>query len=160
MSEDEDEDESMRILREVKMRQISRDQYRLRYAKMNAMKLMVDNFREWIFQETKDLLEVINVLNNANVQGITDELKIREARIKQIQKTYLRRVILPMRKLERGGSGAIHEEEHCRKFRIALDNAFGLILELREIRLVLDTLIAGISSVGGAQKGEPPKYVS
>jgi hypothetical protein len=131
---------------------------------MDAMNLMADNFREWIFQETKDLFEVIGVLAKMNVKGITDELKIYEARIKQIQKTYARKIILPMRQIEKGGSGAKHEEEHCRKFRTALDNAFGLMLELRSIRLVLDTFETAILSIGATQeatkKGEATKYVS
>jgi len=125
---------------------------------------MTDNFREWIFQETKDLLQVVDLLKKANVQGITDEMKTYETRIKQIQKSYAKKVILPMRQLERGSSGAKHEEEHCRKFRIAIDNAFGLILELRNIRLVLDTFVAAITSLGIAQEaakeGEAKKYVT
>jgi hypothetical protein len=164
MGENEEENDAERILHEVKMRQISRDQHRLRYTKMSAMNLMTDNFREWIFQETKDLLIVIEILKKAKLKGITDELTIHETRIKQIQKSYSKKIILPMRHLERGGSGAKHEEEHCRKFRIALDNAFGLILELRSIRQVLDTFVLAFASFGVAQEatgeGEASKYVT
>lgn len=158
MTEDE-EDELLRTFKQVNRRRRNRDQWLLRSPKMSAMNLMADGFKEWILQESKDLLEIAEALKNSN-KGIANEVDSYELRIRKIQKTYMKKVIVPMRKLEKGGSIALNEEEeHCRKFRIALDNVFGVVLEMREIRSILDGITVALFSVQ-TQKAESQKYIS
>jgi hypothetical protein len=64
-----------------------------------------------------------------------------------------------MKKFARGSSGARNEEEHCRQFRIALDNVFAIILELCRIREQTNAILATIPTLKRAQEGETPAYV-
>jgi hypothetical protein len=123
------------------------------------MKILAEQLREWIIEETKDLLILIGALKNRQNQGITTEIVPYEKRIKEIQRTFLRKTISPLKKLGQGSSSAKTEEEHCRKFRIALDNVFGQILELREIRESLDAITTAVFSME-SQRGEPQQYIS
>jgi hypothetical protein len=154
----DEEDELLRVFKEVNRRRRNRDQYFLRSPKMNAMNLMEDGFREWILQETKDLLEMADVLRRAN-RGIIAEVNGHEVEIKCIKSTYMKRAISPMRKLEKHAGIPLHEEaEHCRRFRSAIDNAFTVILRLKEIRALLDALTVASFSVE-AKKNEAKGYV-
>lgn len=154
-----DEDSVLKAFRDANGRRRNRDQVYLRTSKMNAMTILAYGFREWIVQEAKDLLMLIETLRKMNNQGIIAEISFHEGRIREIQRTFMKKTIAPMKKVGQGGTGAKNEEEHCRKFRIALDNVFGVILELQEIRKSLDAIFATIFSME-SQRREPHEYIS
>lgn len=119
--------------RQVRGRQIGRDQI-FRYSRAKVMENTCSDLREWITEEVKDLLIVLDIFKLKGNPNIRAEMGECEKRVKEIQRGFPQQVIAPMRKIAKGSSGAKNEEEYTRKFRSALDNAFGVALELRKIR--------------------------
>ena len=156
----ENDDEILKTLEEIRERRRNRDKYYLRLSKMQAMRNLAEDFKEWIFQETKDLLIVLEILKSTGNQGIMAEMDVYEKRIKEIQRTYIRKVITPMKKIGRGSSGVHTEEEHCRKFRVTLDTTFGVILELQKIRENLETMVITISYIATGTSASKDTYVT
>lgn len=144
-------------LKQVNSRRRNRDQVLLRVCKRNAMKILADDLREWITQEAKDILIVIEILKATKNPAVLAEINPHEVKVKEIQNNFVRRVITPMRKFAKGSSGAKNEEEHCRQFRIALDNVFGMILELQKIREQTDIHATVFS--GQPQSTDAQSYV-
>ena len=138
-------------LRRIRKRALYRDQYYLRLARKNAMRSLAEDFAEWILQETKDLLETLEIIESLKNPGINMELQPYEKRVKQIQKKYMRKVIAPMRKIGRGTSGAKNEEEHCMKFQVTMGNAFCLIRELAKMRENLKMITVTIEYIANAR---------
>jgi hypothetical protein len=81
-----------------------------------------------------------------------------EERTIEIQRTFARQVITPMKRFARGSSGARNEEEHCRRFRAALDNVFATVLELTRIRDQTDAILTALPTPD-AHHGTAPDYV-
>jgi len=146
-------------LRQVNSRRRSRDQVLLRVSKKNAMKILADDLRDWITQEAKDTLIVIEILKATQNPSVLNEINPCETRVKEIQRTFARQIIAPMKRFARGSSGARNEEEHCRRFRIVLDNVFALVLELCRIREQTDAILATIPSLSRVQESGTPEYV-
>jgi gamma-glutamylcysteine synthetase len=119
--------------RQVRARQIGRDQV-FRYSRTKVMENTCSDLGEWITQEIKDLLIVLEIFKVKGNRNIKAEMNDCEKRVREIQHTFPRQVIAPMKKIAKGSSGAKNEEEYARRFRSALDTAFGVVLELRKIR--------------------------
>jgi gamma-glutamylcysteine synthetase len=130
--------------RQVKVRQRNRDQV-FRWTRMKVMENTCTDMNNWLTEECKDLIilmDIFKVKGNPNLKA--DMLEC-EKRILEIQRTFPHQIIAPMKKIAKGSSEAKNEEEYARKFRVALDNAFGVALELRKIREKTDTAYRGVS---------------
>lgn len=163
MTEEGEEPAPTERLHAIRMRSIHRDRDFLRLPRKNAMRGLAEDFNEWIVQETRDLLETLDVLKRLEVQGINAELQPYERRVKDIQKNHVRRVILPMRKIGRGTSGGKNEEEHCRKFQTALSTVFGTMQELIKIRenlTMITVTIECVTTANNNQNQPQPDYVA
>lgn len=141
-------------LRAIRLRSINRDQHYLLSARKNAMRSLAADFAEWIVQETKDLLQTMEILKSLGNQGINLELQPYEKRVDKIQKTHVRKVITPMRKIGRGTSGTKIEEERFTKFQTTLENAFCVIQELKKIRGYLKIITVTIEHIENANRND------
>lgn len=156
---EDEEDPSTIIYQQVIGRRKARDLIKLQTAKMDAMKILWGRLNEWILEETKDILIFIDALKRTNNSAILPDINPCEARIKKIQRTYFRKIITPMKKFDKVRSES-SEEEHCREYRAALDNTFGLIIELRQIRETIDIIYTYMFLRTSSQDEDTTNYIT
>ncbi len=128
------EEEFIVIYEKIIKRRGQRDQLYLRKSKMDAMRNFSEDWKEWIFQETKDLLIIIDRLKRLGNPGLTQAVNEIETRIRDIQSDYSRKIISPMKRYSKGKKACKNEEEHFRFFRNIVENAENIVLELQSIR--------------------------
>ena len=153
-----EENEFFDTLKLVDRRRAERDQIYLRKCKMDAMRNFADDWKEWILQETRDLFIVIERIKSLGNPVWTQAVDRLETRVREIQTTYSRRVISPMKTYSRGRSSSRDEAEHFQKFRFAMEKAECLVLELKNMRTTLESIVHGIigSYVGSDEEVETP----
>lgn len=134
-----DPDGLQRVLKEIRGRKFVRDQMYLKKTKMSVMIMLEHDFKEWIIQEIKDQLILVDKLKNSNNYGICQTATEFEVSIKRIQKDQSS-VCGQMKKYGNGRSRSKNEADNFSKFRKVFGNAELIINELRSYREVLDRL--------------------
>lgn len=127
------------------------------------MRSLAEDFAEWILQETKDLLQTIEILTTLGNQGINTELSRYQQRVTTIQDKFVRKFITPMRRIGRGTSGSKNEHERVAKFKTALENVLCVIQELRKIRGHLEMIavtVEHIETANARDNATEPHYIS
>lgn len=130
--------ELLKILRLIDRRRAERDQTYLRKCKMDAMRDFRADWGEWITAETRDLLIIIDHLKK---MGLTDAVEEVEKRVKEIQSTCNKDVLLPMKKFMDGKSKSKSEADHFQNFRSAMEKAERVIVELKNKRQILEGMV-------------------
>lgn len=149
MSGEELEAEILAIVR----RRMLRDSRRLRTPKLYFLRNFADDTQEWVIQETKDILLVCEHLMQYNNQSVNLTIVPLTERALAIRKTYVRKVISPLRKTEKG---VRNEAEHWMRFRQVVEPAINLILELLSMRPTLEAAVNQAAGVEVARKFRPP----
>ena len=137
-------------------RRIRRDMEFLRMPKRAFFRGLADDTREWVTQETKDTTIIIEWLKSHDDQSVNFVVEPIEKRVAEIRKTYMRKVIAPIRKAEK--SKVRDEAEHWLKFRQVLEPTVDLVLELWSMRRILEALVTRAVGVEAARKYRPPGF--
>ncbi len=119
-----------------------RDLVYLRKSKMDAMRDLMDDSREWITQETKDQLEIIGNLQQTGNKAIINAVEPMEERIKEIQTKSMPDLIEEMRKFSHSQTGMKMEANHYQLFHVYVEAVARLVLELMHMRDGIDTIVS------------------
>jgi len=163
MSEGQTQDPTKVLIDDLQksiVRRSYRDGLYLRKPKIDVMQRLASDYRDWFYAEIQDLLAVIGKLRPIVAHPTVNvRLQAVETNVRNISQTYMKKAINPMKRLAGKASKAKTEEEHYGMFKIALDNAWGLIVELRGIRHELDIMVTGATGMTLPTSPEPPRGV-
>lgn len=135
-------------------RRAFRDFERLRAPKRAFLRNFADDTQEWVLQEIKDELIVIEYLKAYNIAAVNMTILPIEAKVKEIRKSYVRKVISPIRKIEKAKMR--DEKEHWMRFRQIIEPAIDLIEELLSNRPLLEAAVNQSAGADAASKFRPP----
>jgi len=131
--------ELQKLIKEISVRKYNRDQMYLKKTKMSVMITLEHDFKEWIIQEIKDQLILVEKLKNSTNYGICQTAIELEEPIKKILKDQSR-ICAEMKKYGNGRSRSKNEADNFLKFRKVFENAELIINELKSYRDILDRL--------------------
>jgi hypothetical protein len=119
----------------------------LRKTRIDMMQVLASNYEEWFYGEIRELTTIAQSLMLIVHPTVSKRVAMIESRLRTIDGEYRKKAIKPIKKLAARASGAKSEEEHNSQFMLALDGAWKLIVEVRNIRYELDMIAtsAGIS---------------
>ncbi len=148
MSEDEgDEEEKRKALAEFVQKAIrdrnQRDVLYLRKSRIDTMQRLASDYREWFYAEVKDLHVIVDTLKSLiGHSTVATRLGQIETEVIEIEKSYMKKGINPMKKIAGKETGPRTEEEHHTMFETAMHDVWLFILKLRSFRYELDLMIA------------------
>lgn len=128
-----------KIMKEIRTRKFNRDQMYLKKTKMSVMIILENDFREWIVQEIKDQLILVDNLQHSSNYAISETAKELEKPIREISKTHSR-LCGAAKRYGKGGSKSRNEAENFQKFRKHVEDMELIINELKVYRELLDRL--------------------
>jgi hypothetical protein len=124
----------------VEKRRPHRDLAYLHTPNVSVATLLVNNWKNWIITETRDLLEIIEILERSDNPAVPTIVEPFEQRLTEIQEK-CGKILSPMNMISRGRSGARNEAERFQKLRFAIEGVESIILELQTIRRILEAIV-------------------
>ena len=124
----------------VERRRPHRDLAYLHTPNVSVATLLFSNWRNWIITETRDLLEIIEILKRSDNPAVLTIIEPIEQRLTEIQEK-CGRILSPIKKVSNGRSGARNEAERFQKLRFAIEGVESIILELQTMRRILEAIV-------------------
>ncbi len=163
MAEDDTPDPTKQLLQylETAMRNRNfRDMMYLRKTRMDMMQILVSSYQDWFYAEILELKTIAQRLESiVKHPTVSQRVRTIKSNLAIAERDYRRKAIKPIKKLALRASGAKSEEEHYSQFKLALEGAWKMILELRGIRYELDVIATSTGIVLPQAAPVPPSAV-
>lgn len=135
-------EEFKKIQREIQSERADRDEYYIRTTRNRMLKDFAQQSREWLLEETRDLLEIIKAMKNLENPMLVAYATAIEKRILEIRKNHNRKIISPMISMSKRKSSSTTEAEHYDKIFHLMENTSTIIQEILDYRIKLDSFSA------------------
>jgi len=132
--------EIVELIQIVEKRRPHRDLAYLHSPNVAIATLFYNNWSNWIIQETRDLLQIIEIIKRLGNPALLLVLKPLETRLTEIQEKCGRN-LSQMKKISKGTSGAKTEADRFQTLRLAMDKVELIILELYTMRRILEAIV-------------------